>query len=318
VVPTRYVASRLVPAVVVADDPGVFFDAALRWLRARLGRRSSGPAHATRVETGTAPRPWYLERQFKSTRDFIRVFREVSGYAMGDEMALSLGEGEPQDEASRRRLEHLTKNRRHRRILASRARKAGLIDADDEAALVGDDPEVATATMVRLYGGPEPNEPRPVDLAGPPISDARREGGATTVVFISWAGAIAITRERARDADWARALRAAGFAVIDHPAFAGYEWILADIARSDAMVAIVSPGAGTWAVTEWTSAAWGRDTKDGLCGSWKPAPVFAWFVEPAPRLTHLLERTECLPDDFDAAVAYVIRALRQPNEEPAP
>ncbi len=203
------------------------------------------------------------------------------------------------------------------RILASRARKAGLINADDEAALVGDDPEMAKATAMRLYGGPEPNEPRPVDLAGPPISDARREGGATTVVFISWAGAIAITRERARDADWARALRAAGFAVCDHPAFAGYDWILADIARSDAMVAIVHPGAGTWAVTEWTSAAWGRDTCNGLRGAWEPARVFAWFVEPSPRLTHLLDRAECLPDDFDTAVAYVIRALRHPNEEPA-
>jgi hypothetical protein len=73
----------------------------------------------------------------------------------------------------------------------------------------------------------------------------------------------------------------------------------------------------TWAASEWTSAAWGRDTKDGLCGSWEPAPLFAWFVEPSPGLTHLLQRTECLPDDFDAAVAYVIRALRRPNEEPA-
>lgn len=273
-----------------------------------------------------APRPWYLEREFESTRDFVGIFHQVFGDLDGPAHFLSRHEGEPPSEQSRQLVDRIAALRRDLRTLADRARQAGLIEADDEAALVGDDPEIASATMVRLYGGPEPNEPRPVDLAGPPISDAHRQGGTTTVVFVSWTGAGA--RDRARAADWATALRAAGFGVIDHAAFAGYEWILADIARSDAIVAIVSPSAGTWAETEWTSAGRGHDAFDGLRGSWEPARVFAWFVEPAPKLSWLLFDAELshplaisanrLPDDFDAAVANVIRALRSSDEEPAP
>ncbi len=291
----------------------MFFDATLHWLRARLGRKSDGPFNPASVEADRAYRARYLKHAFKSTREFARVFHELW---INLEGFLRSRQGEIETGKSCGYADRIVALKRDMRILAKKARNAGLINADDEAALVGDDPKIAKAILVRLYGGPKPNEPRPVDLAGPPISDARREGGTTTVVFISWTGAG--TREHARAADWARALRAAGFAVFDHPVFAGYDWILADIARSDAIVAIVSPSAETWAAIEWESAGRGWDAWQGLRGSWEPAPVFAWFVEPSPRRTHLLERANRLPDDFDAAVAYVIRALRSLSEEPGP
>jgi len=260
-----------------------------------------------------APRPWYLdERSWKGTRDFVRDLREVRAYWEGNEHALSLREGNPSGQQSRQIADHMTELRRDIRVLADKARRSSLIGADDEAELVGDDRDRAMAAMVRLHGGAELNEPRPVDLAGPPIADARREGGKTTVVFISWTGAS--TRDLARAADWAIALRSAGFAVIDHAASADYDWILGDIARSDAMVAIVGRGAETWASIEWTSASRGTDTHNGLRGSWEPVPVFAWFVEPVPMRSWLLDIADRLPDDFDAAVAHVIRALRQSGE----
>ena len=98
------------------------------------------------------------------------------------------------------------------------------------------------------------------------------------MVFLSWAGAG--DRGRARAAEWSQRLNRAGFDVIDHPTWAGYDQILADIARSDAVIAAVSQLGGTWAATEQTSAAEGRDTFDGSRPSSSPRPTYFWFVDP--------------------------------------
>jgi hypothetical protein len=140
------------------------------------------------------------------------------------------------------------------------------------------------------------------------------------MVFLSWAGAG--DRGRARAAEWSQRLNRAGFDVIDHPTWAGYDQILADIARSDAVIAAVSQLGGTWAATEQTSAAEGRDTFDGSRPSSSPRPTYFWFVDPTwvdpprdrpvfPYLQGLLDRGRAsrLPDDFDDAVSLAVELI---------
>jgi hypothetical protein len=144
------------------------------------------------------------------------------------------------------------------------------------------------------------------------------------VVFLSFAGVEAATdgvEPRTGWIDeWAARLRAAGFEVIDHKRFTSYELIMTDIARCDAMVAPITRHGSTWASTEHTSAAEGRDTHDGSRGSWTPKPVLFWRVPGWARdrdpmdgggavTTLRTGMAEILPVDFDDAVARTIAVV---------
>lgn len=147
-----------------------------------------------------------------------------------------------------------------------------------------------------------------------------------TVVFLSFAGAE--PRETSHVVEWARRLRDAGIEVIDHECHISYDRIMNDIARCDAMVALVRQHGSTWASIEHTSAAYGRDTSDGTRGTWPPKPTLLWF-DPAPDdrrdpfmnypyLAEMLDsgRAVRLPDDFEAAVARVVEIAAAGVESP--
>jgi hypothetical protein len=138
------------------------------------------------------------------------------------------------------------------------------------------------------------------------------------VVFLSFAGA----GQEGHVLDWAHCLQDAGFEVIDHERFISYDLIMADLARSDATVALVSHRGGTWAAIEHTSSAYGRDTMDGTRGTWSPKPTLLWFTDPDwdasprhkpifPYLVQMLDMGHAvrLPDDFEAAVARAIEVI---------
>jgi hypothetical protein len=142
-----------------------------------------------------------------------------------------------------------------------------------------------------------------------------------TTVFLSFAGAE--PRELGRADEWAQRLRDAGFEVIDHVRYVGEPRIIADLARSDATVALVSQSGQTWAAMEQTASAYGTDTLDGTQPSWPAKPTLLWFRDPVwddspnprpvyPYLVELLEsgRATRLPADFEAAVARAIEIIR--------
>lgn len=146
------------------------------------------------------------------------------------------------------------------------------------------------------------------------------------VVFLSFAGAE--PREGSRALEWAQRPRAAGFEVIDHVRHTSCDLIMADLARADATVALVSIRGATWAAIEHTSSAYGWDTSGFTRRAWTPKPTLLWFTDPVwdaserhfpifPYLVEMLDTGHAvrLPDDFELALARAIEIIEATSSE---